>query len=101
MSSSRSIPLNVNVEPQLKSQFTALCESENINVATAIQDYMRWSINRGSVNASDSSPTHFRDREIETLKDLAVNYNQLLENFNLLQKLLLGLEEIIHRILAL
>ena len=99
MSISRSIPLIINVEPQLKTDFKALCERQNVSVASAIQDYMQRSINRDSVNASEVSPPpfHFRAREIETLENLAYNYNQLLENFNSLQKRVSRLEQLVKR----
>ncbi len=105
MTSSKSISLNVNVEAQLENDFKALCEYENVNVASAIQDYMRWSIDRGSVSTSHYSrtqlATHFADREIETLKNLAANYSKLLMNFTSLQKRVSQLEEVIHRVLGL
>ena len=99
MPSSKSIPLNVNVEPQLQNDFKALCEYENVNVTSAIQDYMRWSIDRGSVRTSHYSrtqlATHVADREIETLKNLAANYSKLLMNFTLLQKRVSHLEQVV------
>ena len=105
MPCSRSIPLNVNVEPQLKSDFKALCDLENVSIASAIQDYMRWSIDRGSVSTSHYSrtqlATYFADREIETLKNLAANYSKLLMSFTSLQKRVSQLEEVIHRVLGL
>ena len=101
MPSSKSIPLNVNVEPQLQNDFKALCEYENVNVASAIQDYMMWSIDKGSVRTSPYSrtqlATHFADREIETLKNLAANYSKLLMNFTLLQKRVSHLEQVVKR----
>ena len=97
MSITRSIALTIKVEPQLKTDFKALCERQNISVTSAIQDYMQRSINRGSVNASDSSHPPFRSREIETLKNLACNYSQLLKNFNLLQKRVSQLEQLVKR----
>ncbi len=47
MSSSGSIPLTINVEPQLKEDFIALCDRENISLTSAIQEYMRRSIDGG------------------------------------------------------
>ena len=101
MPCSRSIPLNVNVEPQLKSDFKALCDLENVPVASAIQDYMKWSIDKGTVRINSCSSAeraaHFTNRELEALKDLDLNYNQLLKNFVSLQKQVSQLEEIVQR----
>ena len=98
MPCSRSIPLTINVEAQIENDFKALCEYENVNVASAIQDYMRWSIDKGSVRTSPYSrtqlATHFADREIETLKNLAANYSKLLMNFTSLQKRVSHLEQL-------
>ena len=67
MTSSRSIKLNVSVEPQLETDFRSLCKYENVSVDSAIQDYMRWSIDRGTLSNSNSSrsqlTTHFAKRE--------------------------------------
>ena len=105
MSCSRSIPLTINVEAQIENDFKALCEYENVNVASALQDYMRWSIDRGSVSNSHYSrtqlATYFADREIETLKNLAANYSKLLMSFTSLQKRVSQLEEVIHRVIGL
>lgn len=97
MSSTRSIPLIINVEPQLKNDFKALCERQNVSIASEIQDYMQRSIYRDSVNTSDGSHTHFRAREIETLKNLADNYNKLLDKFNSLQKRVSQLEQLVKK----
>ena len=58
---------------------------------------MQRSINRDSVNASSSSRAHFRAREIETLKNLAYNYSQLLENFDSLQMRVSQLEQLVKK----
>ena len=99
MSITRSIPLNVKVEPQLRTDFKALCDLENVNIALAIQDYMKWSIDKGTVRINICSSAEradiFTNREIETLKDLTFNYNQLLKNFASLQKQVSQLEQIV------
>ena len=102
MPSSRRIQLNVSVEPELKTQFKALCERENVSLTSAIQGFMRRSIDRGTLAPSDSSltqlATHFSEREIETLKNLAANYSAILNNFNSLQEHVSRLEEELHRV---
>ena len=100
MSSSGSIPLTINVEPQLKEDFITLCDRENISLTSAIQDYMRRSIYIGTLGSSYCSSNHFRDREIETLKNWADSDNELLKNYILLQKRVLELEQIIHKVLG-
>ena len=103
MPSSRRIQLNISVERQLKTEFKALCERENVSLASAIQGFMRRSIDRGTLTPSDSHhnqlATNFsnREREIETLKNLAANYSAILNNFNSLQERVSRLEEELHR----
>ncbi len=108
MTSSRRIKLNVSVEPQLETDFKSLCEYENVSFASALQDYMRWSIDRGTLidrctlSNSNSYPTqltnYFAEREIETLKTMATNYSEMLKSFNLLQKRVSQLEKVVQRV---
>ena len=97
MSSSGSIPLTINVEPQLKEDFITLCDRENISLTSAIQEYMRRSIDGGTLVSSYCSSNHFRDREIETLKNWADSYSESLKNFISLQKRVSRLEQVIKR----
>ena len=107
MTSSRRIKLNVSVEPQLETDFKSLCEYENVSFASALQDYMRWSIDRGTLidrctlSNSNSYPTqltnYFAEREIETLKMLATKYSEILNDYNLLQKRVLQLEKLLQK----
>ncbi|ELS01553.1 hypothetical protein Xen7305DRAFT_00012570 [Xenococcus sp. PCC 7305] len=94
MSNTRSIQLKVNVEPQLKNDFQALCDRENVSLSSAIEDLMGKCIDKDTLAISSSSRLHFHDREIETLKNLASNYSDLLNNFYLLQKRVSRLEQL-------
>ncbi len=101
MSNSKRVQLNISIEPQLNTDFEALCERENVSLPLAIQGFMRRSIDRGTLATSDSYrnqlATHFSDREIETLKNLATSYSTILNNFNALQERVSRLEEELHR----
>ena len=73
------IQFNVSVEPELKREFRKLCEREKVSAASVIQAFLRRCIDADSLPSNDASrsqiATHFSDREIETLKTLAKNYD--------------------------
>lgn len=77
MPSPGRVQLNLSVEPEIKEAFKDLCERENISLAAAIQDFMKRCIDSGNLPTSDSPSTQlaipFTDREIKTLKTLAVS----------------------------
>ena len=83
MPSPGRIQLNISVEPALKKGFKALCERENVSVASTIQAFLSRCIDADALPTSDFSlsqlTTHFSDREIETLKTLATNYSEILK----------------------
>ena len=92
----RSIPLIINVEPDIKAKFKFLCEYENVTLDWAIQDLMSQCIDRNILAIGSNSPSqlsdHFADREIETLRVLAESYEELSKSFISLQKQISQLE---------
>ena len=103
MPSSQLAKFTVKVDNKLKAKFKALCQQENISASKAIQNFMSRSVALNDLSSShchstELAATYFANRELETLTSLAANYSEMLSKYNSLQKRILQLEELLHKV---